>query len=536
MTYAPTHPDSAPSAATIPTVSGLIARQAEAAPDRTALKFEGESLSYASLADMVRRTAAALHADGVRGGHHIAYLGKNHPAYFVLLYAASRLGAVMVPVSWRLAEPEIEYILADTGATLLFADEEMAQTAASVGLRLPFLQKIATLPGGGRAAGLADYIEHVGAHHEVPPIDRPDTVFLQLYTSGTTGRPKGVMLTARNIFAMRVRCAEAGIEWDLWGDDEVALIAMPISHIGGTGYGLMSLYHGASGLVVREFSPEIVLESIREERVSKFFIVPTALQILVRHPEAQTTDFSRVRHILYGASPMPLPLLKEAIEVIGAGLVQQYGMTETAGTVVALGAEDHDPEGNRRMMSAGKALPGVEIRIVDDAGGILPAGAIGEILVRSDANMHGYWHLPEATAHTVDSENWLRTGDAGYLDDDGYLFICDRVKDMVCSGGENVYPAEVEAVLYGHPSVAEAAVIGVPDAKWGEAVKAIIVPTAGRAIDEAELIAFTRASLAAFKAPKSIDVVDALPRNASGKVLKKNLREPYWQGFDRRVN
>ncbi|MDO9368487.1 MAG: fatty acid--CoA ligase [Sphingopyxis sp.] len=536
MTQTSAPPCFAPSARSIPTVSELIARRAEAAPDRTALKFEGDGLSYAGLAEMVKRTAAALHADGIRGGHHIAYLGKNDPAYFVLLYAAARLGAVMVPIGWRLAEPEIEYILADTGAALLFSDAEMAQKAASVARRLPLVPKVVALPGGGGAAGLADYIGQAGAEHDAPPTDGPDTVFLQLYTSGTTGRPKGVMLTARNIFAMRVRCAEADVDWDQWGDDEVALIAMPVSHIGGTGYGLMALYHGASGLVVREFSPEIVLESIRDERVSKFFIVPTALQILVRHPDARTTDFSRVRHILYGASPMPLPLLKEAIEVIGAGLVQQYGMTETAGTVVALGSEDHDPLGNPRMTSAGKALPGVEIRIVDDGGATLPTGEIGEIQVRSDANMHGYWNLPEATAHTVDAENWLRTGDAGYLDDDGYLFICDRVKDMVVSGGENVYPAEVEAVLYGHPSVAEAAVIGVPDAKWGEAVKAVIVPKAGCMIDEAELIAFARASLAAFKAPKSIDVVAALPRNASGKVLKKDLREPYWQGFDRRVN
>jgi acyl-CoA synthetase (AMP-forming)/AMP-acid ligase II len=233
---------------------------------------------------------------------------------------------------------------------------------------------------------------------------------------------------------------------------------------------------------------------------------------------------------------MPLALLREALDVIGAGLVQQYGMTETAGTIVALGADDHDPQGNDRMRSAGRALPGVEIRIAGEDGQALSPGTVGEILVRSSANMVGYWKLPDATAQAIDGEGWLHTGDAGYLDDEGYLFICDRIKDMICSGGENIYPAEVEAILCEHAAVGEAAVIGVPDAKWGEAVKAIIVPRDGHVVDPDELLRHCRTRLAGFKLPKSIDVVADLPRNATGKIQKKNLRAPYWEGRDRQVN
>ncbi|MGQ0280370.1 fatty acid--CoA ligase [Sphingopyxis sp. Q841] len=519
----------------VPTVSSLIARHAQANPDRLALRFEESDLSYAALEREVARTAAALEADGVAMGDRIAYYGKNSAAYFLLLYGAARLGAVMVPIGWRLASAEVEYIVNDTEARLLFVESETAAIGKYVSERAKALRRVISVGGAEDPRAFETFL--AGAlTPSGSPVEDPDTVFLQLYTSGTTGKPKGVMLTARNIFAMRMRCKAARIDWDIWGEDEVALIAMPVGHIGGSGYGLMALFHGATGLIVREFTPEIVLETIRNERVSKFFIVPTALQILVRHPEARSTDYSRVRHILYGASPMPLPLLQEAIDVIGAGLVQQYGMTETSGTIVALGAEDHDVRGNERMKSAGKPLPGVEIRILGDEGEVLGANEVGEIATRSDANMAGYWKLPEATGSTVDADGWLRTGDAGYLDPDGYLYICDRVKDMVLTGGENVYPAEVEAVLYAHPQVAEAAVIGVPDEKWGEAVKAIIVAKPDAIIAPEDLIAFTRERLAGFKAPKSIDIVDTLPRNASGKILKKELREPYWAGRNRQVN
>lgn len=520
-------------AASVPAISDLVLRHACQHPDLTAFRFEGVTTSFAELEKKIDTIAAALDASGIGGGDHICYLGKNSAVFFFLLFAAARAGAVMVPIGWRLAPAEVKYIVGDTGARLLFHDRDHAGLAADA---VAALSKSPERIGIEDDKDWTDWLARGAGEAPPPTADHPDRAFIQLYTSGTTGRPRGVMLSARNFYGMRVRCRDIGVDWDQWTQDDVALIAMPVSHVGGAGYGIMTLFHGATGLVMREFSPQGLLRSISDDRVSKFFIVPTALQMAIRDPLAAGTDFSRIRHILYGASPMPLPLLVEALAVIGAGMCQQYGMTETAGTVVALEPRDHDPEGNSRMRSAGRPLPGVDVKIVDTSGEIVPLGTIGEIMLRSDANMLGYWNLPDETAATIDTENWLRTGDAGYLDADGYVFICDRVKDMICSGGENVYAAEVESVLFGHPSVSEAAVIGVPHDKWGEAVKAIVVLRPGETLLADDLLAWTRQSLAGYKVPKSVDFVLALPKNPAGKVLKYVLRKPYWARHERMVN
>jgi long-chain acyl-CoA synthetase len=311
---------------------------------------------------------------------------------------------------------------------------------------------------------------------------------------------------------------------------------MPVGHVGGSIWGTVGLLYGVKGVIAREFDPLSVLEFIERDRVSKLFMVPAALQIIVRHPRSREVDFGRLRYILYGASPIPVDLLRECIEVFGCGFCQQYGMTETAGTIVYLPPEDHDPNGNPRMRAAGLPMPGVEIKIVDEQGATLPPHSVGEVVTRSSGNMSGYWGRPEATAATLDAEGWLRTGDAGYLDEVGYLYIHDRVKDMIISGAENIYPAEVENAIYGHPSVAEVAVIGVPDEKWGEAVKAVVVLKPGASAEASDILSFARSRIAAFKIPKSIDFVDALPRNAAGKVLRRQLQEPYWAGCERKVN
>jgi long-chain acyl-CoA synthetase len=311
---------------------------------------------------------------------------------------------------------------------------------------------------------------------------------------------------------------------------------MPVGHIGGTGWGIVGLVNGAKGVVAREFDPFKVLDYIEQDRISKMFMVPAAMQIVVRQPRAREVDYSRLKYILYGASPIPLDLLRECMEVFGCGFCQQYGMTETCGTIVYLPPEDHDPAGSPRMRAAGLPMPGVEIKVIDEAGTSLPAGTVGEVAIRSVSNMVGYWRLPEATEATMGQDGWLRSGDAGYLDEDGYLFIHDRVKDMIISGAENIYPAEVESAVYGHPDVAEVAVIGVPDDKWGESVKAVVALKPGATPNAEDIIAFARTRIAAFKAPKSVDFTEALPRNASGKILRRELREPYWAGRARRVN
>jgi long-chain acyl-CoA synthetase len=325
--------------------------------------------------------------------------------------------------------------------------------------------------------------------------------------------------------------------WNEWNEGEVNYVAMPVAHIGGTGWGLVGLINGVKNVVARDFNPMEALEAIQRERIAKMFMVPAALQFIIRQPRAREIDYSSLTHILYGASPMPVDLLRECMDVFGCKFVQQYGMTETTGTVVYLPPEDHDPKGAARMRSAGVPMPGVEIAILDADGKQLPPNQTGEIATRSAANMKGYWRKPGATDATINAEGWLRTGDAGYLDEDGYLYIQDRIKDMIITGAENVYPAEVENAIHGHPHVAEVAVIGVPDDTWGESVKAIVVPKPGATLDAADIIAFARSRIAHYKAPRSVDFREApLPRSASGKILRRELREPYWAGRERRVN
>lgn len=518
------------------TLADVARRQAEERASAIAFRFEGEETSFAAFEAGARRAAQALLALGVRPGERVAYLGKNSPRYFQALIAASKVGAVMTPVNWRLAKPEIAYILQDAGARVLFVGSEFAALASTLLGELPEQRQLIALESA--AEGALEYAALLAACPEQDvhtPVGWEDPV-LQLYTSGTTGRPKGAVLANRALLAMRERDTQgAAPDWSRWSAQDVSLVAMPCFHIGGTGWGLTGLYHGALGVVMREFDPLQVLDFIEQHRISKIFMAPAAMQIVVDQPKAASVDYSPLKYMLYGASPIPLDLLKKCMEVFRCGFVQMYGMTETGGAIVALAPEDHDPGGNERMRSAGKPLEGVEIAILDEAGARLPPRQVGEIATRSPGNMSGYWNLPEATANTLDCEGWLRTGDAGYQDEDGYVYVHDRVKDMIISGGENIYPAEVENAVFGHPAVADVAVIGVPDQKWGEAVKACVVLNPGAQASEAELIDWARQRIAGYKCPKSVDFVAALPRNPSGKILRRELRAPYWAGQSRGV-
>ncbi len=522
----------------MPTLGDIARYQARVRGAETALTFEGRTTTFAQFDALTNRVANALIAEGVTRGQRIAYVGKNSDAYFELLFGAAKMGAVMTPIGWRLAPPEVAYIIEDSEAPLVFVGPEVIGQSDTVASHLTFRPTIIAMEADG-ADGRPHYEAWRDAASAADPavaIDPAADVAVQLYTSGTTGKPKGAMLTHSNLLSGRRAAAEAKMPWNEWGPDDVSLVAMPVAHIGGTGWGIVGLYNGAKGVVAREFDPFKVLDFIEGDGISKMFMVPAALQIVVRQPRAREVDYSRMKYILYGASPIPLDLLRECMEVFGCGFCQQYGMTETCGTIVYLPPEDHTPEGSPRMRAAGLPMPGVKLKVIDEAGNTVPTGTVGEVAIHSVANMPGYWKLPEATASTIDADGWLRTGDAGYLDEDGYLFIHDRVKDMIISGAENIYPAEVESAVYGHPAVAEVAVIGIPDDKWGEAVKAVVALKPGMTATPDEIIAFARGRIAAFKAPKSIDFIDALPRNASGKILRKDLREPYWAGRARRVN
>jgi acyl-CoA synthetase (AMP-forming)/AMP-acid ligase II len=311
---------------------------------------------------------------------------------------------------------------------------------------------------------------------------------------------------------------------------------MPSFHVSGTCWGIVGLYNGARSIILRQFDPAEVLSVIETERVTKLVLVPTAIQALLQHPNCRDTDFSSITYLLYGASPIPLDLLREAVSVFQCGFIQLYGMTETTGAVTYLPADDHDLNGNPRMRSAGKAFTGVKIEIRDADGRTLEPGDEGEIWINTESVMNGYWNLADATAATMTGGNWVRTGDAGLMDEDGYVYVRDRVKDMIVSGGENIYPAEVESAMYGHPAIAEVAVIAVPDPKWGEAVKAIVVLKPNSEPDAKAILDFTRTRIAGYKVPKTVDFVDVLPKNGTGKVLKRELRKPFWEGRERQVN
>jgi acyl-CoA synthetase (AMP-forming)/AMP-acid ligase II len=521
--------DSAPS---LQSLADIVRAHARERPDRRAVAFEGRITTYAELDARASQVAQALIARGLKPQDRIAYLGKNSDAYYELLFGAAKAGVVMTPVNWRLAPAEAQYIIDDSDARILFVGAEFIDKVAAYAP----VKRAADVIGMEHAYEGALYSEWRNAHPARDPLLAfdPRVAAVQLYTSGTTGHPKGAVLTHSNFLAMPASRPE--LPWSVWTAEDVSLAAMPCFHIGGTGWAILGLRAGALNVVMRDFDPAKVLEAIERWRISKLFLVPAAMHVIVRDPRAREVDYSRLKYMLYGASPMPPALLRECMDVFGCGFVQLYGLTETTGTVTALGAEDHDRAGNERMNSAGKPLPGVEVAILDQQGRRVPPNVVGEIAVRSPTNMQGYWKQPDATAKTIGADNWLRSGDAGRIDEDGYLYIHDRVKDMIISGGENVYPAEVEKAIFGHPDVADVAVIGVPSERWGEEVKAIVALRPGAVRDDASIIQWARERIAHYKAPKSVDFIDALPRNAGGKVLRRELREPYWKGRARNVN
>lgn len=514
------------------TLAEITAAHAEATPDKVAIRFEGRSLSYAALHEQVLRTVAALRIDGVGPGDRVGWLGLNHPDYVVVMNACWRVGAVLVAINARLVAREIAYILADAGIGLLISEAQFLGVAteaqAAAGVQTIVLNDA---PHAGRPA-FGGWIAGHAPDAAMHPAD-PEDIAIQLYTSGTTGFPKGALLPHRALLGAVANSQATGAAWAAWDDTDVALVAMPLFHIGGTGWSLHALNAGATIVILPRPDIAGIIDAVAGERITKMFAVPAVLAAILQHLETSPADLTSLTELLYGASPIPLDILRRSMAAFpSASFIQCYGATETSGTVVYLPPEDHDIAGNARMLGCGKPYPGNEIRILDDAGASLPPGKIGEVAIRSVSNMAGYHRNPEATAKAM-QDGWYRTGDAGFLDEDGYLTLFDRVKDMIVSGAENIYPAEVENALHEHPGVRDCAVIGVPDARWGEAVKAIVVPNGTVTADE--IIAFARLRIAGFKVPKTVDFIDMLPRNASGKILKKDLRAPFWPSDGRQV-
>ena len=512
------------------TVSNLLQRWATERPDDEALRFGDVRRTWAQLDERVRRLATALRAEGIGPGDRISVLDLNHPSCVELTLACARIGAANAVVNFRLAPPEILYVINDARASLLFVGPEFAGAAAQLQDRMETVRRV--LHVGGDADEYEAFL--AAPEPDTEPYDAaPDDCFVQLYTSGTTGFPKGAMLTHAGMLA---HAEHAATDFELTSDD-VVQVAMPLFHVGGMCYAFIALGYGARIVMSRMPDPAALLDMVAAERITHTFWVPALMAAMTQVPDAAARDYSSMRAIAYGASPMPLPVLRASLELFGPKLHQVYGMTEACGVVSSLGPADHaDPALAHRLVSAGTPLTGVTIEVRDPATGApLGVDEPGEIWVRTDQLMSGYWQRPDATADAITPDGWLRSGDGGHIDADGYIYVTDRIKDMIVSGGENVYPAEIERVLAEHPSVADVAVIGVPDDRWGEVPKACVVAAAGATVDPEALLAYCREHLASFKVPKTVDVLDELPRNPTGKVLKKDLRKPYWDGRDRQT-
>jgi long-chain acyl-CoA synthetase len=516
----------------IESVSDILRVHGSGLADRTALVLGDQEMSWSQLYDRAKQVAQGMRAAGVGEQDRVAFLDKNGIEHFEVFYGAALLNAVCVDVNWRLAPPEVAYIVNDALAKVLVVGPDFVPVLEAMADQLTTDPLVLVIGGHER---YQDYGAWVAAQEAVDPgtPSGPEDVAFQLYSSGTTGRPKGVMLSNSNFFSLLPLAKEM---WEL-SPDAVNLAAMPLFHIGGGGWATAAMYEGATTVIVRDLDPAALITLIPQRRVTHAFLVPAVLQFMLMMPGVGEADFSSLKVIVYGASPISEAVLAQSVQTFGCKFWQAYGLTETTGAIVNLPPEDHDVDGTNkhRLRSCGVPGPGVELRIVDAASGEdLPQGDVGEIWVRSPQVMKGYWNMPEATAESI-VDGWFRTGDAGYLDADGYLYIHDRVKDMIVSGGENVYPAEVENVLMACPGVADVAVIGVPHDKWGETAKAVVVRTPGSEVTEQEIIEYARERLARFKCPTSVDWIDALPRNPSGKILKKDLRAPYWEGRTRFV-
>ena len=508
----------------ITTLADVVRVHGRDRPDAPAVIVGDHTITFGELDQRSNRVAQALAAAGVGFGDRVAFVERNGAEFFDVVFGLAKLGAVAVPVNWRLAAPEMRQIIDDAGATLVIVGADFAGHLEAV--------------EDGLAAGVVVIGEHdrwpsfdswVAGHPARDPgvVTGPDDLVFLMYTSGTTGAPKGVMLSNANY---RCKCAGVAGPWRM-DADAVTLAVMPLFHMAGSGWALAGLWHGGAVVVLRDVDPAAILDSVARHGVTNLLLVPAVIARLLERDDPALPDFADLRIVVYGASPISDDVLLRGIDRFGSVFAQVYGMTETTGSVTQLDGADHV---THLLRSCGKPYPWVQLRIVGPDGTDVAPGDVGEVWTRSAQNMLGYWNNPDATAATLHPDGWLRTGDAGYLDD-GYLYLHDRLKDMIVSGGENVYPAEVENVLMTQPGVADAAVIGVPDERWGEAVKAVIVASPGAELSAEDVIAYARTRLGGFKLPKSVDFVAALPRNPSGKLLKRELREPYWAGTDRRI-
>jgi long-chain acyl-CoA synthetase len=516
-------------------VGNVLRRSAFNFPDKTALIFEDRRISYDELNRRVNRVAHGLLRRGLQKGDRMAVLLHNGPEFIELYFACAKSGAVFVPVNNLLTARELVQILIYIRPRFLVFDDDFGEMIQTILPELPFLEFPVSLRGDLPAYPPYSALLELGAEEEPEiPISDDDLVSIFL-TSGTTGRPKGAMRTHRHDWINMMSCAlEMGVRYD-----DRALLLFPFYHV--TFVDNMRHFLMSNTVAIRRegrFDPKEVLELLSREGITICQFVPTMINALLQLDDLEGYDLSRFRLLPYAASPMPVELLKQAMKKFPCQFMQMYGQTETGPATTALRPEDHRLEGSEaqlaRLASAGRPVVDYEVRIVTNEGRDVAIGEVGEIIVRSEAMTTGYWELPEETAKAI-RDGWLHTGDFGKFDQDKYVFIVDRKNDTIISGGKNIYPREIEEVIYTHEAVSEVAVIGVPDDYWGESVKALVVLKPGGRATEEEIITLCKENLARFKKPKSVEFRPQLPKGPTGKLLKRVIREDYWKEKDRRV-
>ncbi|MCW1957136.1 MAG: long-chain-fatty-acid--CoA ligase [Mycobacterium sp.] len=509
-----------------------LAHWAQVKPDEEAISYLGRSFTWAQFNDRVRRLAGALAERGIGRGDVVAFLDKNHPACVETTVAAASLGAATAIINFRLAGDEMDYVLNDCGAKLIIVGADLKASIDKIRDRLTQVEHVITVtPDGGEGDEYEAMLAAATPRERGADVS-PDDVCVIMYSSGTTGNPKGIELTQANLMAHTINSQTFEFE-----PDDKSMVAMPLFHVGGSSYMQFGIHAGITTIMTREVDGASLAGAMLAGATRTFLVPAVLAKVMEMGPDAVNL-FNRLRTFVYGASPMPPALLKQAlVDFPDTGFVQVYGLTEVCGAVTQLSPEAHRDESRpERLHSAGKPMGEVEVKVVNpDTLEEVPQGEPGELWFRTPQLMVGYHNKPEATAEAITSDRWFRTGDIGRVDDGGFVFVEDRLKDMIISGGENIYSVEVERALTDHPAVMDAAVFGIPDEKWGESVKAVVELYDGKQATPEELIAWCKGKLAGYKCPRSVDVMAELPRNPTGKLLKKDLRKPYWENRERAI-
>jgi long-chain acyl-CoA synthetase len=521
----------------IGTWADIIYRNALLYPEYEAFIYGKERITFAQYNARVNRLIHALHSMGVRKGDGIGIFSWNGLEYADVYGAAMKGGFIISPLNPRLQACELEYMVNYSGVKTLFVGRELIEMVSQLRPCFPKVRNYISFETS--APGMIFYDDLLSAHSDEEPDVKvkEEDPFLILYTSGTTGEPHGALYTeGRNVENTRTKAIQLGIEA---GDKHI--MVLPLFHIGGYSHFWAFFYVAGCNVIMqqRSFDPKATLQTIQDERATDIHIVPTQLVTMLALPNVDQYDLGSLKRIWYAASPMPTELLKRGMKRFGFIFMQGYGQSESGPDITYFSKKSHQvldksPEKQKVLASCGQPCLGVHVRIVDENNNDVKPYTMGEIVVQGKTIMVEYWHKPDETRNVM-IDGWLHTGDMGYYDPQGYIYIVDRKKDMIISGGENVYPREIEEVLYKHPAVAEAAVIGVPDELWIERVHAVVVLKEGQCAAGDEIIEFCKLHLARYKAPKSVEFVKSLPKNPQGKILKREIREKYWVGLERRI-